>query len=115
MMTHERGCGGGMDDLGFSGFGAFRWRSRLCRLRPGASASALPAESPANADVAKPVRLHCFDWINIAQVDHDRSGQAAFDPKEIESAELVPLGDDDRRVRTFEASIGVVRKLDSGK
>ena len=42
-------------------------------------------------------------------------GQAGLDPSEVESAELVPLGDDDRRVRAFDASIGVVRELDAGK
>src|SRR3984957_19298654 len=114
-MTHERGCDGGMDDLRLSGFRGFRWRRRLCRLRRGVLASALPAESPADADVAKPMRLHCFDRINIAQVDHDRRGQTGFDPSEVESAKLVPFGDDDRRVRALEASIGVLRKLDSGK
>src|ERR1700691_3906088 len=77
--------------------------------------SALPAEPPADANVTKSVRLHRFDRVNVAQVDDDGRGQAGLDPSEIESAELVPLGDDDRSVRTFKASIGIVRKLDSGK
>src|SRR6185503_13684257 len=77
--------------------------------------SALPAEPPANANITKPMRLHGFDRINITQVDHDRGRQATFDPTEVESAELVPLGDDDSRVRALEASIGVVRELDAGK
>ena len=41
--------------------------------------------------------------------------QAGLDPSKVESAELVPLGDDDRRVRALEAGIGVVRELDAGK
>src|ERR1700728_3693903 len=120
-MTQERAWrAGGIGDLRLSGFaasvrGGDSARSTPARAGTAAPNSALPAEPPADANVTKSVRLHRFDRVNVAQVDDDRRGQAGFDPSEVESAELVPLGDDDRCVRTFEASIGIVRKLDSGK
>src|ERR1700733_3251174 len=120
-MTQERAWrAGGIGDLRLSGFaasvrGGDSARSTPARAGMATPNSALPAEPPADANVTKSVRLHRFDRVNVAQVDDDRRGQAGFDPSEVESAELVPLGDDDRCVRTFEASIGIVRELDSGK
>ena len=41
--------------------------------------------------------------------------EAGFDAGKVEGPELVPFGDDDRRVRALQAGVGVVRELDAGK
>src|ERR1700723_2482379 len=79
-MTQERAWrAGGMGDLRLSGFaasvrGGGSAHSTAARAGMAAPNSALPAKAAADADITKPVRLHRFDRINVAQVDHDRRG-----------------------------------------
>src|ERR1700734_3478926 len=79
-MTQERAWrAGDMGDLRLSGFaasvrGGGSAHSTAARAGMAAPNSALPAKAAADADITKPVRLHRFDRINVAQVDHDRRG-----------------------------------------
>ena len=92
---------------------------RLCSLSRGARRNciapgvSLSAETAADANVTKSKRLHSFDRVDVAQVDDGGRGQAGLDPSKVKSAELVPLSYDDRRIRAFNAGVGILRKLDA--
>src|SRR6516225_3732603 len=62
----------------------------------------------ANARVSEGVTFHFGGVVDITQIDKDRRVEQALDALQIESAELVPFGDDDKRVGLLAAGIGIV-------
>src|SRR5689334_13438351 len=57
-----------------------------------------PALLAANASVREAQAAHGGGDVDVAPVDYDRRAHRSLDPREVELAELVPLGHDHQRV-----------------
>ena len=60
----------------------------------------------AYADIVKAALGHVIRRIDIAQINHDITGQGFFQPVHIQCAELIPLGHDHQTVCTFGTQVG---------
>ena len=71
------------------------------------------ATRPADRVVFEALPGHGFRLIDVPAIEHDRLPEAALDAIEIGKTELVPLRDDDERVRALESLVRLAGELDA--
>src|SRR6266851_2888144 len=88
-------------------------RSQRCDPRkPAPPVTTARKSGTADAPVDEAAFAHRLGVEDVAAVDDHRTAHQAFDPIEVELAKLVPLGDDEQRVRTGGHGVGVLAILD---
>src|SRR5712692_7981429 len=92
---------------------SFSNRSQRCDPRkPAPPVTTARKSGTADAPVDEAAFAHCLGVEDVAAVDDHGTAHQALDAIEVEVAKLVPLGDDEQRVRTGRHGVGVLAVLD---